>query len=445
MWPGPEDERNRHLHRALGYLMTDGAVSVDQRIILGPRSISALQDQLRTLPYDFTDLQTFHEGLRDTKIIDLSARLHDLSTGGDSDWLNRAYEAVLEATDNPAEYTPPLDNLGSMMLLCYVPEVSRRLTRRLVQGNAIVAHMRASTGPDADPATREVIAAIGAYYRADALVGQQWTSQPGIENLTQMHALRMAQASSEKLAALATVERVIKQGNGQMAADAWETAVTAIEEALTAVDEDSPLEIWQRTDRGHAFGIYHSILQDKLRSYGSGTRSEYDHPPKTSMAAILEDDTEQLAAWRRTLEAHTEYMPNDDLCFTDVEAITAAADQNDIGLYLLDIQNGDDLTAGIRAGEAILNKLLSRLEGVSLDGALEQPQVRIIVWSSSEQSLNDANAHFRTILKNLDEPTRNFIRRRVKDDKGGYDSAPIMLEVRRKGWDEITDIPHHRM
>lgn len=437
---GWRSKEYRPLHNQLSAMAIESNAPV--AVTLSEACVTDLRTQVETLPYGFNELERYHQVLSGTRIIELLHTIHESSQDPHNpDWLSDAYELVTQAAQNPEDYTVPLDAPESLYLLCFMPSTTRQLVRRLIVNNTIAASVEQRVGPDRDADTETMLTALRQYLNADTLEGQQWTDYAKVHGLAEHHAVAMGMQSVERLAALKTIQTLMREDCGTAVFEAWRATVSDLDDRINEVDSASSLGIWKSVDIGHGFaGFSHDILRETFNMRTSCYAHEYASPLKTGgMAVILEDNNDQRAAWRGVIDTYTVYTTYDDLCFAEPTGVAELADNPEVGLFLIDIQNGDDESAGIRVGTEIFDRLVDRLRKRPGDIA-DMPVATLRVWSASAAAVEAATAHFGARLESLEEPVRSYLSYWLGGNGRHSSRARIHLEVRLKRWDEQSDV-----
>jgi hypothetical protein len=435
----------RHFRQVLGRTALEPQeLLTEYDVVLGPRTIFSLQQQVDALPYDFTELAGYHRTWRQNGAFDLLANVHRLSAEAETNpmWADAAYDLISDASSDPEAYTLPLDQPESLMLLCYAPHDSRQLLRRFARNNLVLGltERDLAIAPDAHEADTELLSALRRYYRADVLQGGQWDDRP----LSEPYRVATAMASVDAIAALADIQRITQAGGGSAAIAAFHAAESRIWEALQRTADATQLAAWQGTDYGHAFSTFGYMSLGLLLDPKTSRTQEFAHPEKDgSLAAVLEDDADQMKVWRQTVDARTRHAVRDDFCSADVEQIVGLAEhapgsEQFVSLFLLDIENDGDRTAGIRAAEAIIAKRLQQAQALLDDGA-EVPQTKVVIWSASPEAVKTAVTRFKEFTRQVkDEYPDAFPLWSINGN--GWGGSAVACDVRLKGWKE-TDTP----
>jgi hypothetical protein len=121
---------------------------------------------------------------------------------------------------------------------------------------------------------------------------------------------------------------------------------------------------------------------------------------------------------------------------TDIDSL---GDNPEVTMFLLDIQNGQDKTAGIRLAESLLRQRLDSFDSHADDE--NSPKTKIIVWSTSDTSARQATDQLGDFLKQLPGEQLELIHAESHFGRilRGYRiRSPIELEVRLKVLDRYV-------
>jgi hypothetical protein len=440
-----------HVRRSIGASALDPKELAESgAVVLGPRTITSLQEQFDELPYDFSELDAYHRTWQQTQALDLLLSVHrrSLEAHGAAVLADEAYSLIADATREPERYALPLDQPESLMLLCYAPHESRQLLRRFMRHNMILGltERTVTDDPETDETDVQLLDALRRYHRADILHGDQWNRL----GLSEPYRLATAHASIDGVQALADIQAITRSGGGKAARTAFRGATSQVWAALQRAGHDTQLTAWQNSDYGHTFGSYqYEALGMALDADASDQAREFARPVKDGrLAAILEDDPRQLVTWRQLVGTHTTYETTDALCSADPGVIVRLADHppgsdGAVGLFMLDIQNDTDPMAGIRAAEQIIATRLSQVERAVAKGN-RPPQTKIIIWSASGTAVAAANEWAKQVTDRLNaEYGKDMTTSLWRRNGSGWRGAAISCETRLKGWSEL-DTPLQR-
>jgi hypothetical protein len=407
-----------------------------------PAFIEHLYENIDDLPHDhFKRLEEYREALDKTHIIELMSRVEVLvGQSKNPEWLNQSYELVKEASQHPEQYTPPLDSPNSVMLLCFVNYYTRQLTRRLVTNNLVMTSLTEKLGEITDEDSLTMLQALKMHFDASALSGQQWTDLVGLNSgyYNEQNIEEMATQQENELHALAAMERVSQTPGGQKVIEVWQEVAERLSEEIDKEYEISRITFWQNTDIGHTFQRFNDFqVMDAVRE---NRMYRFNRPPKTNGAvAIFEDDNRQMTRWKRIMDEHSSYAVTDEYCSDNMMDIDSLGDNPEVTMFLLDIQNGQDKTAGIRLAESLLRQRLDSFDSHADDE--NSPKTKIIVWSTSDTSARQATDQLGDFLKQLPGEQLELIHAESHFGRilRGYRiRSPIELEVRLKVLDRYV-------
>ncbi len=344
-------------------------------------------------------------------------------------------EIVTRMAEDSEALTLDPEHSEGLLLIAHLPWETRQLTRRLLVGNHLIAKLDLALGRDKTPEEDKLLSALHTHFIADNLHGQHWEFKKF--ELSEASQVEIARFSAENISTLGMIQQEAGKDSGQRFIATWDSVTEDLSQLVESADLSSPVVHWQSIDIGHAFKGFRGVDLYKAFRLGHYSKNSLMSmsaefcPEKSGLkAVILEDDPAQLKQWRETIQSHTSFTSEDELAFTSPRGIDAVIDDPEIGLFLLDIQNGSDLTAGVRIGEQILRQ---RLE---LNKTSTEPiKTKIIVWSASGQAVNEATEYFKQLVERLDHQVNYQL-----GGSGRSGSSPIMIEVRRKTWHAYSDI-----
>ena len=399
-------------------------------IVLSGAVVQDLEDQATNLRTDFSSLERSARAWEGTQIMDLVRTVGQAQAQtADSASVDQAYRALEAATDHPEDYTLPLNEPESLFLICFMRE-GRSLTRRFVVGNFIAAKVAEELGPDMTEASTAMLAALRQYYRADALGEHTWGNLIRTRGMGEESAKKVALLSIEEMKALAALQQLALSGEGNAFIGAYQNTVHGLKELM---EDTTKLRLypWQSIDIGHGFENFQDHAVSEALFLGDRHMERAFHSPEKNgqRAVILEDDPRQMTAWQTVLDKHSAFTVEPEDCFVSPDGLIELADDPSVGVFLLDIQNGEDQTAGIRLGEEILRRRLQFANNWP-GGAEKAPKATIVIWSTSPESVALASAKLKPLL----ESYRPGISFDVPGSGSSCHANPIRVIVRQKSW-----------
>lgn len=310
---------------------------------------------------------------------------------------------------------------------------TRHLTRRLLINNHVAARIQTELGEDINQAERDMMTSLRQYSATDVLVGQQW-EYAGHFKFEDNIAVRMAHYAVIRQDALDNLEKAVNSGEGRRFAQTYLKVTNGLATTIETIDdqcEKNGLIYWQIMDIGHCFRRFYSDLSDALKLPDSKT--EFEVKDKSGLKAlILEDDDSQRFNQVDLVNRHSVFETDDTLCFATPEGIETQIMNPQIGIFLIDVQNGLDATAGIRVAKDVLIQRLTNKE------MMELPKTKIVVWSSSAKAIHDTSDYFETVIGHLPEDQQSYLGYSVnglhKYPLGEYrsDRVVVRLDIRNK-------------
>lgn len=429
------NEEFKPVTRKVGELITQEVITKPEDIVINQEFIDDIKQQINNLPYDFSELEDLHDVYETNKSLSLVREVWQLTIDKPDGWLDQAYDLAKRAMLNP-EYTLPLDSPEALYLICHLPHLPRQLTRRVLVNNFMAAKVESAIGSDSDEYTAAALTAFKHYLAIDALEGQHWRDAADYYGMSEETKLEMLLQGADRLDLLGQLQNLADQGKISKFQQVYQRTIKKLDRITDVMNANSDVGEWQMEDIGHCFhGFWdHSLFE--VFSINRLAIREYALPVKNgSQALILEDNNVQRTMWQRSVNDHTAYEAPDELVLTDPTAVETYITNPNIGLFILDVQNGDDKLAGIRVAETLIRLKLSQIE-VS-DNPDSLPETKIVVWSDSNESVKTAKAILSEMIarEHLDPEIRQY----VHFNSSGA-QLPLDVQVQRKSWYNF-DIP----
>ena len=385
----------------IGDLMLQGVVESPDQVEIDPRFSKDLKQQARTMTNPFDILSKYNQSLAANNSLSLVHDIWRLTVDRPEGWLDASYELAEEAMLN-SDFTPQLDDPDSLYLITFMPHIARRLTRRVLVGNFMTAAIQKKLADTPDDDSLTMLRAYKDYIATDALSGQQWNDLAKHYQLSEEHSMAMGLLSAKQLNALALMQQIAKDGRGKSFIDSYKAVRDGLRQTIGDAESAGyriGLATWAGEDIGHCFHNFSDWEIDRLLGEGALTERDFNPAEKTGgKMVILEDDIRQLAAWQQVFGDHSVFEVSQSHSFTSPEGIEELFTDPEVSLFLLDIQNGQDETAGIRVADALVRKRLSILAQVADPSTLKP--VRIMVWSSSHAATKAAHQQLSALLNN---------------------------------------------
>ena len=158
---------------------------------------------------------------------------------------------------------------------------------------------------------------------------------------------------------------------------------------------------------------------------------------------ILEDDKEQATLWQEAVNRFTAFATDFSDVFPTAEGIDEQIEDLTVGLFLIDIQNGNDETLGIRVAEKILRRRLQLAVEANHDE--RHPKTHIVVWTSSTEHLALAEDRFYKLVEGKDALEGA---KEISYDIGGHGksggNSRVSIEVKPKVWQSYGNLVQTR-
>ncbi len=373
-------------------------------------------------------IKYWHDRWPSTAFAYLTA-IHDIAAENAPGANDRTYEVVKAMTGDIQNLTLAPDNSDALMLLTYLPHRARQLSRGLLMGNHIVARMDHILGDSKTSEEAEMLQLILSSYQTEALSGYQWHEGVTLAEATQ---IQVAKHSAEHVETLARIQRYVDNGSGRRVVEAWSTVTADLNDQMDRVSESDAGEQWRQKDRGHCFQNFKTLDLTKafrLDVYGMYPElGDFQQEKKGQTAVILEDDAEQRRTWVEAVDRYSPFAANEALAFASPSDMEGIVEDPNVGLFLLDIQNGQDETAGIRMAAQVLQR---RFELNNESEAQSYP-TKIVVWSASAEALKHAERELIPLIESLREINPMISYRTVEGGGPSSSSNPISLNIRPK-------------
>ncbi|TAH32165.1 hypothetical protein EYC59_06285 [Candidatus Saccharibacteria bacterium] len=391
--------------------------------------VDNLHEQIRALPYDFSELLRHREVYETTQCMQFIQAIRKLADSGRPGWQDEAFTALAEAVDHFDDYALPTDKLDALYMLVYMPGYPRQLSRRLIVNATYMRCLKDTLGPDLSEDEATMLEAIQGYYKSKSLGREMWDASLGTP-LSESSQVRLAAIELDDMERLATIQRLFQAGRGARVTNAWEHIRDILDTTVNQANRRSALRSWQMTDVGHGF---RSFRDHGMTIAMDATRPEkLSSPVKTGEHAIIfEDDPAQMRRYHQFVEENTRMINPEELCFTIPEHVLAAAADPNVKLFLLDMQNGDDNFAGVELARQIV-ELRVGIDTADRKGKNQKTQV--VVWTASAELADAASKHLEPFLRQ--QPVDYSI-----TGGGRTGGGKLAVSVRLKGWSPF-DLRH---
>lgn len=327
--------------------------------------------QLHAADYDFTALAAMHHAIKNTTpYIELIAAIEDLmiskneyKTGA---WRDDSYDLVAQAAANFSDFALPADQRGNLYFTTFQGK-SRRITRELVSF---------ATLADALKADDQTAGVLEDYFISNTLTGQKWVdTSDGLW----LQGDRMQRFAANSMLGAQAVQELVSRGDFIQVTEHLQREAKALERQIDHTAEKADeLQRWQQQDIGHCFShfrLYQFMWpENKKPLEKDGTK-----------AVIFEDDRSQSNFYRDAIQSLTPHTISSRDCFSKPEGFLEAALDQDTRLIVIDIENYEDPTAGIRLADELLTR---RARAASL------PKTKLVLWTASKEALEKAVKYF---------------------------------------------------
>ena len=332
-------------------------------------------------------------------------------------------EIIEEMSSIPNEITLSADDTNALLLLTHFPARSRKLTRRLLIGLHIATKIDEQLGSYKTQHEDAMLENMKKAFVLENLHGQQLQ----MLNLSDDARARLIAYSAEYTKILAELQESGDAEEGSNFKELYWNIATGLDDHIGDKFADYPLSHLQTSDIGHVVGDI--TFGDMLQAFRQGiyhTENGFAigdiKAEKCGLSAvILEDDPAQRRLTQEMISTFSPLTVNEGLVFETPEGIANdIIDRNDVGWFVLDIQNGDDLTAGVRVAESVLRR---RLE-------IGHSRTYITVHSTSNEAVEEAAEYLQRIVDEGIDCEYSF----PHAGKSSSRRASLSIEVRRKEW-----------
>ncbi len=425
--------RDKPLHAFIGEQAVYGGTA--GTMVPPDTFVDSVKQQI-TLPSGyFNRLKGYHDIVSETPFLTLARDVSGLEDSQTDGWAEAIYARVEDATlHHFDEYAVPVNQADALYLLCYLPDSARKMTRRLLTLSTLYGIIEQSLVGGAIPPSEDETASLAAlkqYFQTEILTGQKWTDM----SLRDDSMARIAALSVEQLHDLATLQTNTRKNNQQnRVGEAWETGYDHLRDLLRAVSHEDNYYHWAQTDTGHGFDGFtdHHLREVLGRDIFDTEYHEFTTTPDGTRVVILEDDPDQMRLFQAVVKRYLPQTVVPEQQFVSPDGIEATIDDPRNTLFLLDIQNGEDDTAGIRVAEQILRRRYETAQAAIIaDDISDLPQTNIIIWSNSQESLRLASAFFKPIVSNLQGVSYELY---GESGARSYSGNKFSLTVRPKGF-----------
>lgn len=394
-----------------------------------------LLNQVANLDLNFDLLAQLHDDFADTSILRLVQNVNSLVIDTQPNATDQVYAWVKEALYSP-DYTLPVGKEEALYLLCFLPFQTRRMVKGALIANQIVGLMNDELEDELTDTEVEMLSAFKLALATDSLIGQDWYQLAERSGVSEQTAKEMAILSADRITALANIQKVYRNGGGERVVEAYLNAKETLNAVINNTARESDVSILANTDIGHAFEGFRDHEISGYIGDGDLVKRELVEIHKNGLSAVIfEDDPEQSARWSSLVNDHTVYTSSDAEVFATMHDIDERIDNLSVGMFLIDIQNGSDETAGIRLAEEILRRR------IRLYHDPDHKNTNIIVWSTSPEHVKLANNYFKDLLKSDDETRMVGISTSFLGSGSSGGGNRIKFDVRHKLWNDITDTP----
>jgi|GEM_PF-4299749 len=408
-------------------------------IELGPNFIGDIKRQIDELPYDFAILGEWHNKLKATGFIGLTASVNASlqEEGGRTDY-TEAYRLVRDAAEHFEDFALAPDDYEAAALVCFMSTDTRPLTRHIMTSSLLWSEIQREAIHCTSSAEQAALRAVKEHLACKAVTDAFSKHDEYIGELSDADRLELAAFSIKELDILGDLQQLARTGeiNDVIA------AVLGAEHKLYNLFSglEHPQLYWKVIDFGHGFNAFmqHEFLF-ATEGEGQGYGMEFGQPEKDgTTAVILEDDPRQMEMWEQMVENHTPHTTNNSSRFTEPAGISELALDPQTNLFLLDIENGEDRNAGIRVGTQIVQSILDNIIQTPEELREDLPRKRVVIWSLSPELVKAASVEMHRLLEEME--VDSGVLRNLIDLNGQQSKKKLDIVITLKNW-SFTDIP----
>jgi hypothetical protein len=395
---------------------------------------SAIVEATGELDVDFKAVNKIYRGFESTKIMGLVRDIHTFITDPDQANPHLSPDEIFQKVRDSIfddEYT--VEDHEDLYMLCLIPPRCRQLLKHAVISTHVAQHMEKALGEELDDNERLMLDSLLGIFKAEALTGQYWNEFAEEFGISEDTTMEMMALKAESFDHLANINALLDSGKGERVMAAYQDAKKEFSGSVAVASKIKNISAISSEDTGHTFEGFDSwtiscVLRDRARELADG--KEPTEPTKSVQhAVIFEDDPRQVDLWAGVINEHFHHTVSNEDVHELPEAVVERAEDPSASLFLLDVQVNNNQTAGIELAQRVVKIRMNMLERA--DDPDDIPETKIIVWSSSTESLSLARERLKNQLANA----------RVRVSKKGIDSsdsstiiggARITVEVRPK-------------
>ena len=394
---------------------------------LSEQYLGAVEEGLGGFKDDFGTLEEIHKKtLKKTAVPQLLSDVLQASDHFKENGVDGIYR-LIRSHIGDARFALPQKNASDLYFIAYLPTLVRYPTQDLLicqtQVNCVESLKKKFKGSK----EKEFIDTIARYYQLSVFFNSHWDKMFDWYGVSQEVIDELSEDQSERMTTLAKLQELLPLERNMDIAQAHFKNWGELDEQVQQLDSKSGCKRWMSTDIGHCFSGFgdHDL-------YAVLTYSDIAHEPTKNgrRAVVLEDDKRQASRWGNVIQKHSPYTLHDEKsgqCGTP-EEIARFLDDDSVGYFLLDIQNGEDPTAGIHVAEDILRRKVQKYGAIPEHKRHEHGQeVKIVVWSNSRESVQIAEQTLVALVEKLDPK-----RRLISGFSTFYGGNPIEISVQMK-------------
>lgn len=426
----PTDPLLRHLEKTMGADVQTENVRLSVPDDFFESLATAMRDEKKTL--DYLEAARAHPAMQAY----LLPLLQKLSTFDKDGWhlkergAEGAYNVIKPLADD-MRYTIPPSEAELLYILTYLPSSVRHPAQELLVHHSymsFVQEQRQAAEGKSEPT--EMHDALLQFLKFGIFSNSHWQRLSNYEGSSETMNAELVEMHVQYKQIERRMMDIVQRDSAQ--AQVVQTFLDYAEglyERIAAVHEQHGCYALQQTDIGHGFRT--GFLNDCDEIIHPDSHAYRYRKKDGSMAAILEDDQTQMSNWKNLIQDHSTYsLPDDGRNVFETPSADLLELSNDpnVRLFLIDIQNRDDDTAGISVAEELLGKLMDayRQQGGQgkRDRVERQEQRTVIVWSTSPELKRLADQHLKAFCSRVDSDEKFICR-----DNG---NSPIVLRVQMK-------------
>lgn len=218
----------------------------------------------------------------------------------------------------------------------------------------------------------------------------------------------------------------IPEANVSLLCGEFLTRTKDIVQEFCEYESEHNTTMWQLTDVGHFLGLVDFLLGSL--SSGELEFGRYNDRETYKRVVILEDtqaEMKSLVELINMVDKYKLYPERRSECTKPEEVYQFICDEN-VELFILDIQNGETKQAGIILAEKILRERTTLIAEGSLPPTTK---TNLVVWSKNHEAVKLAKEHLENVLSNLFPEVPQY-QRKLQDLGARFDNIEVQVNLK---------------